>query len=687
MTNLSLTYSFWWILLCILVGGLYAWIQYSKEAVWSPQLNYGLAGLRWLLVTFLCFLLLEPYLNSVTNYFQKPLFVVAIDNSTSIISNKFGKQENNVRDELKKITSKLESQGFDVALVGLGAENIGQIDLFKFNYRTTDLASQLNNIKKKYANYNVAGMVLLSDGIFNKGYSPLAISTNFPVYTLGLGDTSNITDLAISKVVHNSTLYEGNSLMLEIQSLNTGFKQIATKLKIKNKGKLLATKKVIFNLNEVLVKTIVSIPISGAGKQSLHIELMPVVGELTVLNNKQTIYVDVIDAKKKILIIAASPHPDIKAIKSSIEKNEYYKVDLAYTLPLELDYDLIIAHQYPSTKTSTQEKVRFTKKGNAKWMIIGGNNDYTYLQNEFAFSISGRGASTTDLVKPLISTTFNNFSLSDGFLPWILDVPPLSVPFGLNVNNPFAQVFLRQQIGSVATEQPLMVFAKHKEANLGVLLGTNSWKWKLDEYRLTQSHQYYNELVSKTVQYLSADQRKKRFYVAPQKLTFEQGEDVLFNTQEYNALYEQITGGKVALEIIGDNGYKQRFSYVPLSHNSVYKVRGLAEGVYSYKAQTQLEGKNFSVKGQFIVKHLNLELLNAKADFDLLQKMAAKSNGKFYPFSSINNYKKSIEGLNPISTIYTTQKEEAILNFKWLLILLLVLATTEWFLRKFYGGY
>ncbi len=687
MTSLSLTYSFWWILLCILVGGLYAWVQYSKSAPWSLTLNYGLAGLRWVLISLLCFLVLEPFLNLVTNYYQKPLFIVAIDNSTSITSNKFGAQEKNLKNELKKISSKLQTQGYEVAMVGLETENIELIDSLKFDYTTTDLASQLNDIKKNYANYNMAGMVLFSDGIFNKGYSPLAVSTNFPIYTIGLGDTSYITDLAISKVVHNSTVYEGNSLMLEIHSLNTGFKQVATQLKIRSKGKPMVTKDIAFNPNEILVKTIVSIPITGAGKQSIRIELVPVEGELTILNNTRTIYVDVIDAQKKILLIAASPHPDIKAIKASIEKNEYYKVELAYNLPQKLDYDLIIAHQYPATNTNAHEKERFTKSNNAKWMIIGGSNDYAYLQNKLAFSTSASRSAKADLVKPLLNTNFTNFNVSDGFLLWVSDLPPISVPFGLDINNPLAQVLLRQQIGSVATEQPLMVFAKHKETNLGILLGTNSWKWKLDEYRLTQSHQYYDELISKTVQYLSADQRKKRFYVAPQKSTFEQGEDVLFDTQEYNSLYEQITGSKVTLEITGENGIKQGFSYVPLSANSVYKVRNLAEGVYSYKAHTKLEGKNFTTKGQFIIKHLNVELLNARADFDLLQKMATKSNGAFYPFSSINDYTKSIEDFNPIATIHTTQKAASILNFKWVLVLLLVLATSEWFLRKYYGGY
>ncbi len=581
----------------------------------------------------------------------------------------------------------MTSQGYDVSVVGLKGNPIAKVDSLKFDQNATDLSRQLNNIKRDYDNYNVGGMVLLSDGIFNQGYSPLAISTKYPIYTIGIGDTSKIKDLAIIKVAHNATVFEGNSLMLEIHSLNTGYEHISTELKIRSKGKLVSSKKVDFNLNQLLNKTIISVPIAGSGKQSLRIELTPVDGEFTQLNNTKTIYFDVIDAQKRILIVASSPHPDIKAIKSSIERNEYYNVELVYGLPKTLDYDLIIAHQYPGSQTSNQDKQSFINSDVPKWMIIGQGSNTRFLQANLPFPISGSGFSKSDLVKPIVNTSFDYFKVSDGFVSWASDLPPITTPYGISSNDPLSTVLLYQQIGSVATQNPLLFFSKHKESSLGVLLGTNSWKWKLDEYRLSQSHQYFNELISKTVQYLSADTRKKRFYVAPQKVVYEKGEIVLFETQEYNALFEQITGNKVDLEVKGEGGEAKTFSYVPLSLNSVYKVRNLEEGVYSFTARTKIEEKVYLSKGQFIIKSLDLEHLNPKADFDLLHKIAVKSKGEFYAFANINDFNNKIEELEPVSTIHSTQKEEPLLNLKWIFGLLIVIASTEWFLRKFYGGY
>ena len=49
-------------------------------------------------------------------------------------------------------------------------------------------------------------------------------------------------------------------------------------------------------------------------------------GEFSNRNNRQDVYVEVIDGKEKILLLALAPHPDVKALKSIIEKNENYVI-------------------------------------------------------------------------------------------------------------------------------------------------------------------------------------------------------------------------------------------------------------------------------------------------------------------------------------------------------------------------
>jgi len=686
MTNLSLTYSFWWVFICLLVGLIYAWIQYAKTAPWSKEINYLLAGLRTMLVALICFFFLEPFMQSIINYYQKPLMVIAVDNSESMKLAGSTQELEDLNSNIKEVNEALLTRGFDVNIIDLNGR-VDDVDSLRYINSGTNLSKQLNAIKNDFGSFNLSGVVLFSDGIFNEGYSPLALSTTYPIYAVGVGDTSKIRDLAIKEIRHNSTVFEGNDLLLEVQVLNTGVDANSSQLIVYQKGKLISTEKIVIDDNQRLIKSIISIPISGSGKQSLTVKLNPVKGEYTGLNNTQTIYFDVIDARKKVLLIAAAPHPDLKAIKSSIEKSEYYQLELTYEMPKELDFDLIIAHQYPAIKSNSADKASFKTSEIPKLMIVGLASDFRFLTTDLALFNSPNVVSKIDLVKPVINNAFDKFHLSDSFLEWVSDLPPIAVPYGLVVNKGSIDEFLTQQIGSVSTKQPLLYFTNFKEQRMGVLLGTNIWKWRLDEFRLNQTHENFDALISKTIQYLGANVNKKRFYINSQKAFYEKGEEVIFNTEAYNSVFERVVGNKVSLTITDENSNKTNYSFVPLSENSIYKISGLAEGVYRYNAATEINEKKYYSSGQFVVRKLNKEALNPVADFDLLRKVASKSKASFFKITQTHELITEIESLNPVSSIHTTEKDEPLINFKWLMIFLMLLATSEWFLRKFYGGY
>ena len=687
MTNFSTTYSFWWILICILIGAGYAWLHYSSKAPWSKQLNYALASLRAILVALICFLFLEPFVQTIINYSEKPLMVLAIDNSESISINYAKAGVVDLKDHINQLENKLSEKGYEVKLVDIDGDLIERIDSLTFSSSTTNLSSQLTSIKNDFKERNLEGIVLVSDGIFNEGYSPLALSSTLPIYTIGLGDTTRIKDLSIKEVVHNSTVYEGNSLQLEVLVLNTHMEIEEAKIKIYQQNKLLGSGAVSFVDGQTLGKQVFSVPVTGECTQSMRIVLEPAEGEYTQLNNSSTVYFDVINARKRILILASAPHPDIKAIKTSIEQNEYYEVELAYQLPAKLDYKLIILHQFPSIHTSQSDKQRLLNLKIPAWIIVGGASDFRFLQNKMKVISKDNFAGKEDLVRPVWNPDFNAFTFDDSFLEWISDLPPIAVPYGLSTQLVGGKAMLLRQIGSVETQDPMLVFSKWNEQSIGLLMGTGIWKWKLDEYRLEQVHTNFDALVSKTVQYLSADATKKRFFVAPKKSQYEVGEEVRFATEQYNALFDRVVGNKVTLSLKRDNEQPQVYTYVPLRNNFEYKVVNLKEGVYTYNAVSRIDSTVYRSGSQFVVKKLDKEALNPVADFDMLEKLATKTNATFTPYTQLSLFLDQIDRFNPVSTLHSSEKENLLNNIQWVLLFLMLLVSTEWFLRKFYGGY
>ena len=117
MTNFSTTYSFWWVFICILVGAGYAWLQYSRQGPWNKRLNYLLTALRFLAVSIACFLMLEPVVQTIENYSEKPLIVLAIDNSESISLNYSDAELTKLKTNIGQVGDVLEKRGYELKMV------------------------------------------------------------------------------------------------------------------------------------------------------------------------------------------------------------------------------------------------------------------------------------------------------------------------------------------------------------------------------------------------------------------------------------------------------------------------------------------------------------------------------------------------------------------------------------------
>src|ERR1700761_2931104 len=78
------TVSGWWTPVCILLGLGYAWLLYRMPVMLPEKYRKGLFVLRALAVFFIALLLVSPLVKSIAYKPQKPLILVAQDNSSSI---------------------------------------------------------------------------------------------------------------------------------------------------------------------------------------------------------------------------------------------------------------------------------------------------------------------------------------------------------------------------------------------------------------------------------------------------------------------------------------------------------------------------------------------------------------------------------------------------------------------------
>ena len=682
-----------WIIVCILAGLGYAFLLYQTKHPWSTNINRVLFALRALLAFFLAFLLLGPIVRQIDSFVEKPLFVVLTDNSGSIKEGADSVVLKNIQQEVSVLKESLDKRGYEVKANNLGGEVTEEA--IQYTAPLTDIQGALRSVADRYEGKKIEGVLLVSDGIYNAGISPLYATYNFPVNTLGVGDTAQRVDIAIRNVAYNKIAYEGNKFPVRVEVLSRGVTNRQLAVTLTQAGKVIDRQiqssgsdgLAIYDFNPLANE-------KGIQKYDLTVETLP--EELNKRNNRATIFVDVVEGKKKILLIASSPHPDIKAIRSVLEKNSNYEFLLHIPGVSEQTdnvlnddkLDLVIFHQAPDQRGKTREVfLRFAKAQTSMLVILGKQSDFSLLVAQgIPIKLDGLPRDYDD-VTPAINPAFNNFLITSETKSVVVDYPPVSVPFG-KVQIPLsATALLYQRVGSLVTDKPLLAVEVRNNQKIGILLGEGIWRWRLDEFGQVEKTSGFDELLGKLLQYLSTSEDKTRFRSYPIQQEFSEVEPVIFESQVYNDIFEPVFGNTINIEIIDESGKQTRYSYVTSPGNIRYQIGGLKEGVYRYRSRTNINGKTEETRGQFAVVLKQTELQNLTADFDLLRKLSANTGGKFYTIDKTQNLANDLTLKEATAVLRAEEKYDFLINLKWIFWILLLMVSVEWFLRKFYGSY
>ncbi|MBL7859227.1 MAG: hypothetical protein JNM57_16160 [Cyclobacteriaceae bacterium] len=681
------------IVVCFVAALGYATLLYFRTRYsWSPNLNYILFALRAALTFFLAFLLLGPIVKQINNLFEKPVYVVVQDNSASITETTDSLTLGRIEAQLAETNGALENAGYSVNRTDL---NGNDVNAFQFPFPTSDLQGALKKISSLYEGRNVAGVILLSDGIYNTGFSPLFASYNFPVYTIGVGDTVQRADLAIKNIAYNKIAYQGNKFPVRAEVLAKNLENKLITVSLFQRGKLLDRQTKNTGREQLIVFDFNALA-GEQGIQKMDVQIEVISGERNTRNNRSSFFVEVVEGKKKILLVAPAPHPDIKAIREVIGKNSNYEFflhipGLTEQQPASLQpskIDLAIFHQAPDIKGKTRSLFQqFAGSKTSVFLILGQQADLREIVRLKMPLTMEAPPRDYDEVTPIINPGFSSFTVSPETNSIITDYPPASVHFG-KIQVPLrATPLLFQRIGSIATTKPLLAVDVQDSRKTAILLGEGIWRWRLNEFDRTENTAAFDELFGKLFQYLSTSDDKRKFRSYPVQQEFSETEPVIFESQIYNDIFEPVYGNTIQLELIHERGKKSEFTYVTSPGNIRYQIGGLTEGVYRYKAKTKVNEKVEEIRGEFALTESQAELQNLTADFELLRKLSANTGGKFYTVSQIQQLQQDLAKTKAKSIIHSEETYSALINLKWIFILLLALVSTEWFLRKFFGSY
>jgi TATA-box binding protein (TBP) (component of TFIID and TFIIIB) len=680
-----------YIIICLALGLGYAAILYRNKHSWSNPINWLLFSLRTITVTFIAFLLLGPIVKFTNNIVEKPSYVFLLDNSASVKEKIDSVHLKKLIESIAAAKRELETDDNVVSIRNLSNK---EADFSNEVSVTSDLTSAIRSITDEYEGKNLAEIILISDGIYNAGISPLFTPFRLPINTVGIGDTTQSMDVILKNIAYNKIAYQGNKFPLRAEILLQGITNKELTISVFQSGKKIATESKSTN-GKNLLEVDFQLMATERGLQRIDIVVEPTEGESNLKNNRASAFIEVVEGKKKIMVIAPAPHPDIKALRAVVEKNSNYefilyipgltKVDDKLLQPNQAD--LVIFHQTPDIQNQTKAIfTKLAKNTSGVLYILGKQTNLTQLQaNDIPFKFEN--ISQRDEVTPSLNNLFRDFTFSETIGSTISRYPPVSIPFGKFTYPTNASILLYQRIGSVVTERPLALTYDDDGRKVGVIVGEGIWQWRLNEYAETEATTSFDEVFSKLIQYLSTREDKRRFRSFPIVNEFDEVDPIIFESQVYNELFEPVYGNNVQLEVIDEKGAATSYHYIISKDGSRYKIGGLKEGVYKYKASSLLNGNKEEVRGEFLVSAQTIESQNLTADFNLLKKLATNTGGEFYNSTELTKVVADIKANKAKSIIHSEYTFNPLINLKWFFFLLLTLIGTEWFLRKYLGAY
>jgi hypothetical protein len=696
----------WFVIGCVILGAgltllLYPWKTLKPSEAERPVFTWIKSGLRFITITLLAFFLLYPLVRSFQREVQKPVIVIAQDNSQSILLNKDSSYyKGDYLKSLDKLREKLEEK-FDVKFFSFG-KTLNENGEVSFNEKQTNISAVMESVYDRYEGQNLGAVVLASDGIYNKGNNPVYSYKKLksPVYTIALGDTSLPRDIMVKSVQSNALAYLGNNFPIRAEIAAYGFNGNNLTVSVSHNGKVEAVKTIRSTAARFLTTMDFSFEANSLGMQRYTISINREAGEISYLNNYKDVFIDVIDGRQKILLLANAPHPDITALKEAIESNQNYEVKIRYADAVQAELinslkenNLVILHQVPSTDYSTKSlfDAMETLKMPRLYILGSQSNISLFSSLNEGLSISSNRGNSNDAV-PEFNRNFNLFNLSEDAMKAIGDFTPLQAPFGNYAPAADAHILFYQHIGAASTEMPLILFTNKNDYKTGIICGEGLWRWRMQEYSQRQTKTGTNEVITKIIQYLAAKEDKRRFRITSTQKNFEENENVVFDAELYTPSYELTHDPDVSLKITNEEGKIFDYQFSKSGKGYHLDCGILPAGNYTYTGS--VNGSNADsyrgeiVKGQFSVFPLQAEFTETVANHQLLSGISSAYRGKmFYP-SQLEELTQEIlknENIKPVS--YAHQKLQDLINLKWIFSLLLLLLTTEWFLRKREGSY
>jgi hypothetical protein len=691
--------------------GLYGWNSAIKRRstgqglpVWG---RWAMGLMRFCALGILGFLLLEPLIQSVAYDEEKPVAILLIDESASVLARNDAATADTLNEWTAALTRDLTDLGMDIERYGFAGELRPVVDVgsaLSWDGAQTNLNAAIRTLAPRIENRNIAGIVLASDGLVNRGASPVyGIQwPNLPVWTVGLGDTTAVRDRWINTVNHNAVAYLGNAFPVQAIVESQGMDGQAGLLEVLHNGRVIASESWRTTGSSERTKLEFMLTAEATGLQKYTLRMATSEGEFDPRNNQRTLHIDVLESRRVIACIGAAAHPDLGAIRMALEAMESYEIQAfdvaslrnpnALTEALN-EADVVIAHNLFGKRWGGMEWTKLLAMNDLPvWWLAADQSTWEALQNDNDLGVQMTASGDlTQTHQARLNPAFSALEWPTGLAETLREWPPFFGPFEQVTWSPAWSTLAFRQFGDVETNDAFWGMRGASSGSKQILsIGEGLWRWRMRNFALNQSHAQFDTFIQRQVQFLAAEDTRKRLVVQTEK-RIDADQRVQFSGQAFDAAWTPMRDATIELKLTDESGQVFTRTMLPATRGFEADFGRMPAGTYRWEAMTTLDGTAFDDEGMVIVEDSQIERTHAAADLEVLARVSDITGGAYlghWKDTAPETVGTTMEAAGIPATLRheQTQLRDAI-DWRFWLALALALLTVEWIVRRRNLGY
>lgn len=689
------------ILLCSFIVAWWSYAYLETIAVWK---KWGLIILRGSVFTILVCLLLNPFFINENVERTTPAINIYYDNSQSLTVER-GRYEgiSNYREIIDQVRLQIDDR-FDV--------NEYLFDGTVRGGNTPGAEGALTNLQSVMDHMleNQSGMVasvLLSDGIFTQGRNPVfsAQDLSVPIYTVPVGDTTDVQDVVISNIEYNPVSYTNTEQTFRININQDGFAGESIVVQLIKDGNLLETEQIEFpesTSNHLVLFTDLH---DEEGFYEYEVNIPGLDGEFTLQNNRESFTVEVLDEKTRIVSLAFEIHPDVASIRRLIATDRQNELISATRLsggqmmgqnPITLDAppDLIVLHGLPEPGDPLLSWLQEQNETPVVYFLLPSARErHQQLQNTGFLPYSVRNARSSILDVDLLQAQESYSHPLLEFSPQEFRRFPTVQTYRSDINvSTLSEILFTAEFQRNETGIPLVITRSEGTRRLA---GINGFGWNRYERTANETVSgFFRQFFSDVLSWTATSPDYRNLMIDPVKSTFTETEEIEIRATLVNERQEPETDARIEIRLqpagntlSGDQNAGQGQSFL-MRHtgNGEYRISvgNLPQGNYEVRGLANKADRRIGEdRARFDVSRSMVEFVDTRRNDELLRQLSIRSGGEFLDQYSLDPMFSYLEQNDLDQAIEQTSEETRFFNNHpaWFILALLFL-TGEWLIRR-----